>query len=269
MTARRDAALGYRRRGWSVVPLRPGEKRPLAKWEPFQSRLATVDEIAAWFARWPDANVGIVTGAISGLVVIDVDPQHGGDDSLADLEAAQGPLSATVEAITGGGGRHLYFRHPGGVLRNRVGLAPGIDLRGDGGYIVAPPSRHPSGRDYVWEVSRHPDDVVLAALPAWAQAATAAHARAGHGVGHWRELTRDGVAQGQRNATIASLAGHLLWHEVDLAVVRELLLAWNRVRCRPPLADDEVARVVENIGRLHRERLRPIHGQLERGEETS
>ncbi|MFO1301135.1 MAG: primase alpha helix C-terminal domain-containing protein [Burkholderiaceae bacterium] len=78
---------------------------------------------------------------------------------------------------------------------------------------------------------------------------TAAHT--GHPLSHWRRLVGEGVAEGARNATIASLAGHLLWHQVDPHVVLELLLSWNRQRCRPPLADDEVAATVASIARTH------------------
>ena len=82
--------------------------------------------------------MGIVTDAVSGLVVLDVDPRHGCEESLKNLEREHGPLPRTLEAMTGGGGRHIYFAHPGGSVRNRVGITPGIDLRGDGGCIVAP-----------------------------------------------------------------------------------------------------------------------------------
>ena len=133
------AALGYLGRGWSVLPVEPRGKRPLIAWRRLQSRRASAAEAAGWFARWPNANVAIVTGRLSRLVVIDVDPRHGGDASLAAFEAEHGALPATIEALTGGGGRHLYFRHPGARTANRVGLVPGIDLRGDGGCVVAPP----------------------------------------------------------------------------------------------------------------------------------
>jgi hypothetical protein len=162
-----DAALAYRARGWSVVPIEPQGKRPLVRWQAFQKRVPTPAEIAAWFERWPDANVGIVTGHASGLVVVDVDPRHGGAETLAALEASHGALPASVESQTGGGGRHLYFAHPGGVVRNRVGLAPGIDLRGDGGVVVAPPSLHASGRRYRWRDGHRPEDVALADAPPW------------------------------------------------------------------------------------------------------
>jgi hypothetical protein len=106
---------------------------------------------------WPDTGIAVRTGAESGLVVLDVDPQHGGDDTLAELLAAHGVLPITVECFTGGGGRHIYFRHPGGEVRNSAGkVGPGLDIRGDGGYVVAPPSPHPSGRRYEWSVDGHP-----------------------------------------------------------------------------------------------------------------
>lgn len=249
------AALGYLSRGWSVVPVRSGEKRPLVHWEEFQYRHATKDEVVQWYRRWPDAGVAIVCGMTSGLIVLDVDPRHGGDDSLEDLERTQAPLPHSIEAITGGGGRHIYFAHPGGTLFNRVGLVQGIDLRGDGGIIIAPPSLHASGRRYEWEVAHHPDETALAPMPAWllALARGISHAgypgHPGHPRSYWRQLVRDGVPEGARNNTIASFAGHLLWHGVDPEVITELLLCWNAARCRPPLAEDEVKRTIESIQR--------------------
>lgn len=249
------AALDYLARGWSVVPIRARDKRPAIAWQVYQQRRAAERDVRAWFARWPDANIGIVTGAVSGLVVVDVDPGHGGDQSLASLEREHGPLPRTVEAVSGGGGRHVYFAHPGGHVHNKVALAPGIDVRGDGGLIVAPPSVHPGGARYRWRAGHAPHELPLAPLPGWLLAEVSpAGGRLGHPLEHWRRLVADGVPEGSRNNTIASLAGHLLWHGVDPDVVTELLLSWNRVRCRPPLSDAEVVRTVESITRLHRQR---------------
>ena len=94
--------------------------------------------IAEWWSRWPDAGVAIATYADSGVIVLDVDPRHGGDDSLAALEHQYGELPPTWRCLTAGGGLHAYLRHPGGHVGNRVGLWPGLDVRGDGGYVVAP-----------------------------------------------------------------------------------------------------------------------------------
>jgi hypothetical protein len=244
------AAISYAARGWSVIPMQTRGKRPLVTWLEFQQRLAEPDEIDAWYRRWPDANVGIVTGRISGLVVVDVDVAHGGAQSLARLESELGPLPFTAESVTGGGGRHFYFAHPGGIVPNRAGVAPGIDVRGDGGCVVAPPSVHASGRRYAWVSGGAPDEAALAAMPAWVHV----HApREAHPLTHWRQLVRDGIDEGQRNTTLASLTGHLLWHGVDPQVALELLLAWNRLRCRPPLPDEEVARVVNSIAQRHQQ----------------
>jgi hypothetical protein len=245
------AAVDYLARGWSVLPVRARDKRPLIAWELLQMTRPSVNELVEWFRQWPDANIGIVTGEISNLVVVDVDPKHGGDDSIERLQQRFDRLPPTVESKTGGGGRHLYFAHPGFPLRNRAGLAQGIDLRGDGGYVVAPPSVHPTGRRYVWARGRSPMEMLLAPLPRWLTAMRGV--RTGRSIAEWRQLVREGVREGQRNSTLASLAGHLLWHGVDPAVTLELLLAWNRMRCCPPLHDSEAAQVVESISRLHEE----------------
>jgi hypothetical protein len=130
---------------------------------------AGIDQIQRWWRRWPDANVGIVTGAVSGLVVLDVDPRKGGGDLLAALEDVHGALPRTVESLTGGGGQHFYFRHPGASVPSRS-IASGLDIKGDGGLVVSPPSGHVSGRVYVWESGCAPSDVPLADLPGWLQA---------------------------------------------------------------------------------------------------
>ncbi len=248
----RAAALRYLSLGWSVVPMQPRGKRPLIRWMPYQNRRATADEIGDWFRRWPDANVGIVTGAVSGLLVLDVDAGHGGDASLAALEREFAPLEPTLECLTGGGGRHLYFRHFGEPIANKAGFRAGLDLRGDGGVVVAPPSIHPSGRPYRWRQGRDPGAIGAAPMPQWLRQVLSGNAaQPGHTLSHWRGLVAEGVGEGARNATIASLAGHLLWHEVDPQVVLELLLSWNRQRCRPPLPDDEVAATVASIARAH------------------
>lgn len=248
----KQAALDYLHRGWSVIPMRKRDKRPAIRWQEFQTVRANEKELQDWYRRWPEDNVGIVTGTVSGLLVLDVDPRHGGEASLKHLELEHGPLPRTLVAITGGGGRHIYFAHPGGIVRNRVGIAPGIDLRGDGGCVVAPPSVHPSGNSYQWVKGCGPGRVKLAPLPHWLQRMLSnAEQRGGHTLSFWRELLREGVQEGERNNTLASITGHLLWHGVDPDVVLELVLCWNRVRCRPALDDAEVARTVQSITHQH------------------
>lgn len=126
-------------------------KRPLVKaWQD----VATVDpkSIEEWWDRWPEANIGIATGAKSSVWVLDVDvKKEDGFASLRKLDQELGGLPETLKAKSGSGGLHLYFRYEqGSRIPSRTGVLPGLDVRGDGGYIVAPPSLHISGNHYEW-----------------------------------------------------------------------------------------------------------------------
>jgi len=149
-----DVALEYAERGWYVFPLVAGGKTPLTA-HGLKDATTDSEQIGEWWTRWPDANVGIATGRGSDLVVVDVDPRHGG--TLASL----GELPRTARVRTGGGGWHLYFRYPQGedVRNSSNKVAPGIDVRGEGGYVVAPGSLHESGRRYEWEVETEIADI--------------------------------------------------------------------------------------------------------------
>ena len=160
---RLDAALAYARSGHPVFPV----KRDKTPYTPHGFLDASVDEttIQSWWARFPDAGVGLVTGSTAGFITIDTDPRHGGQDSLNGLLTEHGPLPPGPKSNTGGGGNHYLFAHPGGTIRNATNILPGIDLRADGGYIVAPPSGHPSGGTYEWVVPL--DSVPLPPPPDW------------------------------------------------------------------------------------------------------
>ena len=163
------AALNYRRRGWSVIPLRSRSKQPLVTWKEFEHRLAGESEIARWFGDWPDAEIGLVGGSLSRLAVLDIDAGCAGPKSLKQPEAEHGALPKTVLAESGGGGRHFYFSAPATTVRTCANIYPGIHLRAEGSIIIAPPSTHPNGRRYHW-ISRHsPQTMALAQLPLWLQ----------------------------------------------------------------------------------------------------
>ena len=136
------AALSYARRAIPVFPCELGGKRPLT-YNGFWDATTDMKRIEVWWGRWPAANVGVPTGKKSGLLVLDVDPRGGGPESLLALERTNGPLPRTSRARTGGGGMHVFFRYPAGKeVRNSTGwLGAGLDVRGEGGYVVVPPSR--------------------------------------------------------------------------------------------------------------------------------
>lgn len=181
----KDIALNYAARDWHVIPLHTPRSDGTCSCQkpdcdsigkhprydrtilPNGLKSASADPlvITNWWTAWPDANIGIVTGAQSGLWVLDIDAHHGGDIELEALIQQYGLLPDTVIANTGGGGQHYLFVHTGQTIKNRAHIAPGIDVRGDGGYIVAPPSLHQSGVFYDWQIS--PDDLVLATAPDW------------------------------------------------------------------------------------------------------
>jgi len=145
-----DYALEYAARGWPVFPLQPKEKKPLSGTHGFKD--ASVNEIilTRLWDREPAANIGLATGKDAGLWVLDIDGPAG-SKSLTDLENEIGPLPETLEQKTGGGGRQLFFKWPERrEIRNKQSLRPGIDIRGEGGYVVLPPSIHPSGTPYEW-----------------------------------------------------------------------------------------------------------------------
>jgi putative DNA primase/helicase len=274
MTTQLDHAKGYVRRGLAVLPLhwpvRTGRrlacscaraqctspaKHPVGSLVPRGLRDATKDPavIAEWFGRGR-FNIGIVTGAISGIVALDVDPRHDGVDTIAGLEGDHGLLPSTWRFLTGGGGEHILFRHPGSTIPNSAGkIGPGVDVRGDGGYIVAPPSEHISGRLYAISVDHHPDEVALADPPLWLLQGLRPQPEIGKPAARpatdWRGIVGSVAMEGQRNRTLASLTGHLLRNRIDPWVALDLLQAWNRRRCNPPLADAEVVATVRSIAR--------------------
>lgn len=142
------AALDYASMGFSVIPVTEGDKKPKIKWQEHQTRKATVEEITEWWTKWPKANVGIVTGDISNLCVVDHDQYKPEYDEAVALEYFPDSL-VTPCARSPRGGTHQYFTCPPGLVGN-TGIVPGIDLRANGNFIVAPPSANGTGQPYEW-----------------------------------------------------------------------------------------------------------------------
>ncbi len=249
------AAFEYLERGWIPLPLQPRSKLPLLPWRRLQRERPEAEDLEQWWSLWPEANLGIITGAASRLAVVDLD----GPEAQALAEQLDLPDAPTVRT---GEGLHVYCSIAG-PTRSAVALRPGIDLRADGGYVVAPPSVHPSGRSYVWVVQ--PRDV-LPPLPAWAiQRNMERNMEQEERRARWVVRALRGVEEGHRNATCARLAGHFLSHGIAPDVLRVTLLAWNGLN-RPPLSEAEVRQTIAAIvtrGRRQRaEALPEIEGSL-------
>jgi hypothetical protein len=258
-----DAALEYAERGVSVFPVwwiqagrcacghssceNPG-KHPLGKAVPNGLKNATTDPgtIRAWWARYPRAHIGMPT---SWCAVLDVDPRHGGDFTLAALEQEYGPLPETAEVLTGGGGRHVYFARVDGLRPSAGVLGPGLDMRAEGGYVLLPPSGHVSGGTYVDEMLHPLFDTPLAPMPAWlvarAMRSVAANGAGSTPVTDWAALL-GGAPAGERHDIACRIAGHFLRRQLPAAEVEEILLGFC-ARCTPPYPEAEARRIVQDL----------------------
>jgi len=248
-------------------------KHPYGKLAPNGLLSATLDSdtIIQWFkVAAPTANVGVVTDR---LIVIDVDPRHGGDVNLAALEREHGALPHTWRALTGGGGEHIIFSAPEGVTISSFSaeqmsdplLGRGIDIRAKRGYIVVPPSRHICGRSYTWDVDHHPADTTLAMPPDWLiEKLTDPKARLTHTntngaalpvpSAEWEKLVTGPITE-YRDLAAARIVGHLLRRWVNVHVAVSLMRGWNVMHCIPPLTDGELMKVINRIADKEADRM--------------
>jgi putative DNA primase/helicase len=217
----------------------PGKHPLLRAWQ--DAATITPAVIDRWWDRWPDANIGLACGP-SGILVLDIDPRHGGEETDAELIATHGPLPHTVETLTGSGGRHILLAAPAGIT-NASPFA-GIDVRGDGGFIVAPGSLHVSGRRYEWEASSHPDDVPVAPAPAWLLQRLSAPQEAQH---TRAAAVPERIPEGGRHAAMVSIAGTLRHRGATPDEIFACLLVFNRSRCEPLLDDAELRRIADSM----------------------
>jgi putative DNA primase/helicase len=230
--ARGDAAE-YCRWGWSPIPIKERSKEPnLLELQPYLSRKATKEELDAW--RW--SGVGIVTGPLSGVLVLDVD----GPEGESELQKHGHPVTPMVR--TASGGLHLYFKHPDQHVRTGIRVAPGLDVKASGGYVVAPPSVGMNGRPYEWMIS--PEDEVLADPPEWLMRLLE------------REHTKgpaapvgERIPPGERNGVLTSLAGTMRRRGMGEAEILAALQVANEQRCQPPLETAEVETIAASVAR--------------------
>ncbi len=205
------------------------------------------DTIEEFWWNHKGSNVGVATGAVSGVFVLDVDPKNGGQESLDALVMKHGRIE-TLQALTGSRGKHFYFEHPGKPVKNGVALLPGLDIRGDGGLVVAPPSIHVSGQRYEWDGLDEFADTPVLPSPSWLLELI--YGKRPDGDKPRFELPAE-ISEGERNETLHRYACSLRGSGggLEFAEILDAVVAVNRSRCKPPLDDAEVKTLVESACR--------------------
>lgn len=225
------AALEYEAMGLSIIPLKPRDKIPLVtSWTQFQKERAGREQIGKWWRTWKDANIGIITGSISRLLVIDADSQ----EAASELKSLLGDLSR-VGIVTTSKGFHLYYRHSGKNLSNKARVQPRVDFRGDGGYVVAPPSVHNSGKVYEWAKPLRDD---LPYLPAQFEKLLVDKAETTQGFKERFDTSGalQGLPEGQRDEGLFKLAAKLRGADVPYDIALELC-EQAAANCNPPFKE--------------------------------
>lgn len=232
-----DEYINY---GWSILPVKPEEKRPyMTNWLQYTKTRASSEMVHGWFKSLSGAGVGAVTGRVSGIVVLDVESW-----CKTPIDELLRKYPTQMIAKSGSGGYHLYYQYPIGVTKvsNRVGIFEGADLRADGGFIVLPPTRHPNGQNYEW-IKKGP-------LGAFPRPFLDFESRPMVQNDGWIVDALRGVSEGGRNDTCARLAGYFFKKGMPAEIVETLLMDWNE-RNDPPLPAREIRTVLRSIGRSH------------------
>lgn len=258
----KEEALIYLSMGWGVYPAHyvtydglctcgrldcptPG-KHPMGRWTDFQSRLPTQREVETWFGTALECNIGTVTGQVSGIAVIDVD----GSEGIGSARKLN--LAPTLTAKTGGGGLHYYYTISGAVP-SRVKIMPGIDVRGDGGYVVLPPSVHRSGRRYEWVEPRRMEPFDPEPFERHTSRSIS-----GRNTPNWYDELLKGVDKGSRSVSAARLAGRYFNLGMTYEEIYLLLSTWNEERNSPPLEDFDLRRTIVGVQRKHESAVVPV-----------
>lgn len=250
-------ALAYAKKGMAVFPLNR-DKSPKI---PSGFQKATIDEmqIETWWRKWPDANIGIATGKLSGgicVIDLDLDEDKGknGIKTLKDWQDSHGLIPPTAVAITGRGGWHIYFKASEEV-KCRINLLPGVDVRGDGGYVVAPPSVHLNGNEYKWADNMSPEEIGVAPIDdniryLLMQGVAPNYTKPSY-------VAPDKIPQGERNGTIFKFACMMQAKGASDQTIYAATMTENQSKCVPPLSDQEVRQIVSSA--LKYDKGKPIY----------
>lgn len=246
VSANGKAALEYAEMGWPIIPIKPTEKKPCVRMgKGFHLASSNAEVIFDWWKRFPDANVATLGNPRSGFFSMDVDvPKEPGSvdgrDSLHELERIHGRLPETVCFKSGSGGEQYFWRHPGWFVKSTTShIEKGIDVRGDYGLIVLPPSVHKNGCLYGWDAS--PDEFPIAEAPDWILQKIKFKNTI-------QTSTFTFIYEGKRNQTLISLAGVMRSKGMDMGSIEAAIMNENKNRCIPPLPEAEVEKIIRSIG---------------------
>jgi putative DNA primase/helicase len=231
-------AKEYGNEGFSVIPVRPKGKKSLIRWKGYQTRLPSDAELNSWWTKTPKANIGIVTGKISDLVVIDCDS----DDACKRFLAAYPDAKHTRQVKTPRG-IHFYFKHTPGIPNSAGRIGQGIDVRSDGGYVVTPPSIHQNGMTYEW-LNRKSVQPLTQKLKELILRPNRNSMKS-----KINNSTRKTIDKGERNNRLTSMAGSLNAKGFSQESILAALRSENKLKCDPPLSDNEVQQIAESISR--------------------
>ena len=232
---------------WQSFPCLPRDKKPLVKWA--EAATTEINMLNGWYES-TGANIAVACGKRSGIIVIDIDKNHDGYESMADLLIKYGALPQTPVVTTGSGGEHIYFKHPGIEIRNSAGkLGRGIDVRGDGGYVIAPPSIHPNGNAYEWVVD---PSTPLADMPEWMIELLQERTET-------QPVNPDATyITGERNNALTQVAGAMRRKGLSEDAIFAALQVHNREKCNPPLTDGEVLLISKSVARYEPQDAPPV-----------
>lgn len=244
MTDFAEAALRYAHMGLAVIPLLPRDKKP---WFDNWPEVATSDRetVSRWWQQNSNSNVGIATGQKSHLFVLDVDPKNGGMDSFDTIRTEHGQFPDTWQQITGSGGIHLFFRYPNFRVANAAGIYPGIDIRGDGGQVVAPPSIHPiTGKRYAWDGLYEIEQSPLAEAPGWLLDILQQRNSRTHSDKFPISMK---IPKGVQHETLVALAGMLRKLGLSTEEIIPSLMEVNNRRCQEPGPVGNISKIAESM----------------------
>ena len=226
--------------GLCILPVRPREKRPyMQNWTKYINTRPKKTELKKWFETLTNPGIGMVTGKISNLVVVDFDSYK---SSLTFEDLVQ-KYPTDMISRTGRGGYHLFYRYPRGEeIGNKVNVLEGVDIRGNGGFVVLPPTIHENGKPYKWIKEGNPGVFPV----------ELSQTKSNHKLNEdkWISELMRGVGEGERNNAAARLAGYFFKKGLPIDVIQHTLEIWNDCNT-PPLTKQELLTTIKSISRNH------------------